>query len=177
MLKSIPASPLPKSCILTMALSLAWRLETWASVPTENPVTGSHVAWSCAAKYTLIAEGARGSLSKQLIKHFKLDADDCDPQKYGIGLKELWEIPAGKAQAGLMCNIPSAGHSTTPPAGDPFSITMATISSRIGFVVHLNYTNPYLSPYDEFQRFKTHPLDCRTARRRSTHRLWRTGHH
>jgi electron-transferring-flavoprotein dehydrogenase len=108
------------------------------------------------AKYTLLAEGARGSLSKQLIKRFALDKDS-DPQKYGIGLKELWELPKEKHQRGL------AMHSMGWPldngtGGGSFIYHFGDNLAYVGFVVHLNYSNPYLRPFEEFQRFKTHPF-------------------
>ncbi len=107
-------------------------------------------------KYTLIAEGARGSLAKRLIKHFKLDADR-DPPKFGIGLKELWEVEPEKHRPGLV------QHSFGWPldnstGGGSFVYHYGENLVAVGFVVHLNYANPYLSPYQEFQRFKTHPL-------------------
>ena len=106
-------------------------------------------------KYTLIGEGARGSLAKQLIKQFHLDKGH-DPQKYGIGLKELWQVAPGKHQRGLV------QHSFGWPldnrtGGGSFLYHYGDNLVSVGFVVHLNYANPYLSPYDEFQRFKTHP--------------------
>ncbi|MCH9809172.1 MAG: electron transfer flavoprotein-ubiquinone oxidoreductase [Alphaproteobacteria bacterium] len=106
-------------------------------------------------KYTLLAEGARGSLSKTLIEHFDLAADS-EPQKFGIGLKELWEIEPGKHQPGLV------QHSFGWPldnstGGGSFLYHYGENLVSVGFVVHLNYQNPYLSPYHEFQRFKTHP--------------------
>ncbi len=105
-------------------------------------------------KYTLIAEGARGSLSKQLIARFKLD-EDRQPQKFGIGLKELWEVPPEQHHPGLV------QHSFGWPldartGGGSFLYHYGENLVSVGFVIHLNYTNPYLSPYDEFQRFKTH---------------------
>ncbi|MBY0558861.1 MAG: electron transfer flavoprotein-ubiquinone oxidoreductase [Hyphomicrobium sp.] len=105
-------------------------------------------------KYTLIAEGARGSLSKQLIAKFKLD-EDRQPQKFGIGLKELWEVPPEKHHPGLV------QHSFGWPldartGGGSFLYHYGENLVSVGFVIHLSYTNPYLSPYDEFQRFKTH---------------------
>lgn len=107
-------------------------------------------------KYVLIGEGARGSLAKQLINKFKLDKD-CEPQKYGLGLKELWEIDAAKHKEGFV------QHSFGWPlnnetGGGSFLYHMENNQIAIGFVVHLNYKNPYLSPFEEFQRFKTHPL-------------------
>ena len=101
-------------------------------------------------KYTLFAEGARGSLSKQLIAKFDLDAAS-DPQKFGIGLKELWEIARSNTNA-VWCCTRWAGRSTTAPAAARSCIISAKTLCSIGFVVHLNYSNPYLSPFDEFQR-------------------------
>lgn len=113
-------------------------------------------------KYTLFAEGARGSLSKGLIERFDLSADK-DPQKFGIGLKELWEIEPDKHQPGLV------QHSFGWPldnstGGGSFLYHYGENLVSVGFVVHLNYKNPYLSPYHEFQRFKTHPLIAETLK-------------
>lgn len=107
-------------------------------------------------KYTFFAEGARGSLSKGLIKKFSLDSDS-DPQKFGIGIKELWEISPDKHTPGVV------QHSFGWPldnstGGGSFLYHYGENLVSLGFVVHLNYTNPYLNPYQEFQRFKTHPL-------------------
>jgi electron-transferring-flavoprotein dehydrogenase len=106
-------------------------------------------------KYTLIAEGARGSLAKKLISRFKLAAGS-EPQKYGIGLKELWEVTPENHKPGLV------QHSFGWPldnwtGGGSFLYHYGKNLVSVGFVVHLNYQNPYLSPYEEFQRFKTHP--------------------
>ncbi|MGY3238831.1 MULTISPECIES: electron transfer flavoprotein-ubiquinone oxidoreductase [unclassified Bradyrhizobium] len=106
-------------------------------------------------KYTLFAEGARGSLSKQLIAKFALDAKS-EPPKFGIGLKEVWQIDPGKHQKGLI------QHSFGWPldlktGGGSFLYHYDDNLVAVGFVVHLNYDDPYLSPFDEFQRFKTHP--------------------
>ena len=106
-------------------------------------------------KYTLLGEGARGSLSKQLIAKYKLD-EGREPQKYGIGIKELWQIDPAKHQPGLVQHSfgwPLDG--TT--GGGSFLYHFDENLVSVGFVVHLNYTNPTLSPFDEFQRFKTHP--------------------
>jgi electron-transferring-flavoprotein dehydrogenase len=108
------------------------------------------------AKYTLFAEGARGSLSKQLINRFEL-AKDREPQKYGIGLKELWKVAPEKHQPGLV------QHSFGWPLGDKtgggsFLYHLEDGQVVVGFVVHLNYRNPYIAPFEEFQRFKQHPL-------------------
>jgi electron-transferring-flavoprotein dehydrogenase len=108
------------------------------------------------AKYTLFAEGARGSLSKQLIGKFGL-AEGREPQKFGIGLKELWQVAPDKHKPGLV------QHSFGWPldnstGGGSFLYHFDDNLVSVGFVLHLNYANPYLSPFDEFQRFKTHPL-------------------
>jgi electron-transferring-flavoprotein dehydrogenase len=106
-------------------------------------------------KYTLFAEGARGSLSKQLIAKFKLDAD-CEPQKFGLGIKELWQVPPEKHKPGLVQHTmgwPLDDHT----GGGSFMYHYGENLVSVGFVVHLNYKNPYLNPFKEFQRFKTHP--------------------
>lgn len=106
-------------------------------------------------KYVLLAEGVRGSLSQQIIKHFSLDAES-EPQKYGIGMKELWEIAPDKARPGHI------QHSFGWPlnnqtGGGSFLYHYSDNTIALGFVVHLNYKNPHLYPYGEFQKFKTHP--------------------
>lgn len=106
-------------------------------------------------KYTLFAEGARGSLTKQLIAKFALDANS-EPAKFGIGLKEVWQIDPAKHQKGTI------QHSFGWPldlktGGGSFLYHYDDNLVAVGFVVHLNYDDPYLSPFDEFQRFKTHP--------------------
>ena len=107
-------------------------------------------------KYIFIAEGARGSLAKQLIARFGL-AEGREPQSFGIGLKELWELPKAQHRAGLVM------HSLGWPldnrtGGGSFVYHYGDNLASVGFVVHLDYKNPYLSPFDEFQRFKTHPF-------------------
>jgi electron-transferring-flavoprotein dehydrogenase len=107
------------------------------------------------AKYTLIAEGVRGSLAKQLIARYDLGFGR-EPQKFGIGIKELWEVRPEKHAPGLV------QHSFGWPlddktGGGSFLYHYGENLVSVGFVLHLNYTNPYLSPYEEFQRFKTHP--------------------
>lgn len=106
-------------------------------------------------KYTLFAEGARGSLTKQLINKFALDSNS-EPAKFGIGLKEVWQIDPAKHQKGMI------QHSFGWPldlktGGGSFLYHYDDNLVAVGFVVHLNYDDPYLSPFDEFQRFKTHP--------------------
>ena len=108
------------------------------------------------AKYTLFAEGARGNLGKQLIAKFGL-ADGREPQKFGLGLKELWQVAPDKHRKGLVQHSfgwPLDGST----GGGSFLYHFDDNLVSVGFVVHLNYTNPYLSPYEEFQRFKTHKL-------------------
>ncbi|UXN03614.1 electron transfer flavoprotein-ubiquinone oxidoreductase [Bartonella sp. HY406] len=107
-------------------------------------------------KYTLIAEGARGSLAKQIIHRFKLDKD-CDPQKYGLGIKELWEIDPSQHRPGLVQHA-SGWPLDNQTGGGAFLYHLENNQVSVGYVVHLNYKNPYLSPFDEFQRFKTHSL-------------------
>jgi len=107
------------------------------------------------ARYTLFAEGCRGSLSEELMRKFNL-RDGIDPQKYGIGIKELWEVAPGKHTPGLVMH--SQGWPLDPrTGGGSFLYHYGDRLVSVGFVVHLNYENPHLSPYDEFQRFKTHP--------------------
>jgi electron-transferring-flavoprotein dehydrogenase len=106
-------------------------------------------------KYVFIAEGVRGSLAKQLIARFDLSKGK-EPQKYGIGLKELWQVPAENHRPGL------AQHTTGWPldnntGGGSFMYHFGDNYVAIGYVVHLSYKNPFLSPFDEFQRFKHHP--------------------
>lgn len=106
-------------------------------------------------KYTLFGEGVRGSLSKELIRKFNLD-EGRDPQKFGIGIKELWEVDPKKHKKGLI------QHSFGWPlkantGGGSFLYHFDDNLVSVGFVVHLNYKNPHLSPFEEFQRFKTHP--------------------
>ena len=107
-------------------------------------------------KYTLFAEGARGSLSKILIERFGL-SQNRDPQKFGIGLKELWQVAPDKHRRGLVQHTLGwpLGNAT---GGGSFIYHYDDNLVAVGFVVHLNYKNPYLSPFEEFQRFKTHPL-------------------
>ena len=107
------------------------------------------------ARYTFFAEGCRGNLGKQLEAKFDL-RKDADPQVYGIGIKELWEIKPEKHQDGLVVHTagwPLDAHTY----GGSFMYHMEDNQVAVGFVVGLGYTNPYLSPYEEFQRYKTHP--------------------
>jgi len=107
------------------------------------------------AKYTFFAEGCRGHLGKQLQARYEL-RKDADPQVYGIGLKELWEIKPERHQSGLV--VHTAGWPLDSSTyGGSFLYHMENNLVAVGYVVGLAYTNPYLSPYEEFQRYKTHP--------------------
>jgi len=107
------------------------------------------------AKYTFFAEGCRGQLGRQLLARYKLD-EGRDPQVYGIGLKELWQVQPENHQSGLV--IHTAGWPLDRETyGGSFLYHMEDNLVCIGFVVGLGYTNPYLNPYEEFQRYKTHP--------------------
>lgn len=106
-------------------------------------------------KYTLIGEGARGSLAKKLIDRFNLDAGK-EPAKFGIGLKELWRVQPENHRKGMVRHTMGwpLDNST---GGGSFQYHFGDNLVSIGFVVHLNYKNPYISPFEEFQRMKTHP--------------------
>ena len=107
------------------------------------------------AKYTFFAEGCRGHLGKQLEERFNL-REGVDPQTYGIGLKELWEIPAAQHQPGLV--VHTAGWPLDSATyGGGFLYHLEDNLVAVGYVVGLGYSNPYLSPFEEFQRYKTHP--------------------
>ena len=107
------------------------------------------------AKYTVFAEGSRGQLGRQLIERFKLDAGR-DPQAYAIGVKELWELAPGKHQPGLV--VHTAGWPMdTMTYGGGFMYHLEDNKVTLGLVVGLDYTNPWLSPFEEMQRWKTHP--------------------
>lgn len=106
------------------------------------------------AKYTFFAEGCRGHLSKQLMEKFNL-REGREPQTYGIGIKELWDVPAENHKEGTV--IHTQGWPLSECAGGGFVYHQEAGQIAIGFVVTLDYENPYLSPYDEMQRFKTHP--------------------
>jgi len=107
------------------------------------------------AKYTMFAEGCRGSLSEQLMARFGL-REDADPQTYGIGLKELWEVPDENHQQGLVVHTAGWPMDNTTWGGS-FIYHLEDNQVYVGYVIGLDYENPHLSPFDEFQRFKTHP--------------------
>lgn len=115
------------------------------------------------AKYTIFAEGCRGHLGKEIIAKYKLDAES-DPQHYGIGLKEVWEIPEEQHNEGRV--VHTAGY---PMKGDSYAATSGgflyhTENNQVslGLIVDLSYSNPHISPYDEFQKFKHHPVIKKT---------------
>lgn len=125
-----------------------------------SPKDGHMRGMELHGKYTLFAEGARGSLSKQMIAKYNLD-EDCDPPKFGLGVKELWEVTPDNHKPGLV------QHSFGWPldnrtGGGAFMYHFDDNLVTIGFVVHLNYANPYISPFEEFQRMKTHPAFAET---------------
>jgi len=120
-----------------------------------EPHEGFQLGMELHAKYTVFAEGARGHLGKQVIAKFKLD-EGRDPQSYGIGLKELWEIAPEKHQPGLV--VHTAGWPLDDDTyGGSFLYHAENNQVALGFVVGLDYKNPWLSPFEEFQRWKTHP--------------------
>jgi electron-transferring-flavoprotein dehydrogenase len=119
-----------------------------------RPKSGYAAGIALKAKYTLIGEGARGSLAKRLIAGFGLDSGR-SPQKYGLGIKEIWEIPAERHEPGRVdhyLGFPLDNRTS----GGGFCYHAADSNIYLGLVVHLDYRNPTLSPFDEFQRFKAH---------------------
>ena len=125
-----------------------------------NPKEGLYTpGMELRGKYTLFAEGCRGHLGKQLIERFKLDAD-ADSQHYGIGLKEIWEIDPSKHQPGLV--VHTAGWPldvmSSENTGGSFLYHLENNQVVVGLIVDLSYSNTFLSPFDEFQRLKHHPV-------------------
>ena len=121
--------------------------------PTDNFAPGPEIR----AKYTFFAEGCRGHIGKRLLKEFQLDKD-ADPQHYGIGIKELWKVDSAKHQPGLV--VHGAGWPLgmgSEATGGSFLYHLEDNQVVVGLIVDLSYANPYLSPFDEFQRFKHHP--------------------
>ncbi|MDF0601033.1 electron transfer flavoprotein-ubiquinone oxidoreductase [Psychromarinibacter sp. C21-152] len=124
--------------------------------PDGTPGDGYEPGMELHGKYVLIAEGVRGSLSKELIAKYEL-AKDSEPQKYGLGIKEIWEVDPDKHREGTVTH--TMGWPLGKNAGGGSFIYHAENNQVfLGFVVHLNYANPYLRPYQEFQRMKHHPL-------------------
>ncbi len=124
--------------------------------PDGTPGPAHEPGMELHGKYVLIAEGVRGSLAKQIIARHKLDADS-DVQKYGLGMKELWEVKPEHHRPGQVTHTmgwPLGGNA----GGGSFMYHLENNQVYVGFVVHLNYENPHLFPYMEFQRFKHHPM-------------------
>ena len=120
-----------------------------------EPMESFQLGMELLGKYTVFAEGARGHLGKQLIEKFKLDADR-DPQSWGLGIKELWEIDPAKHKPGFVMH--TAGWPMDADTyGGAFLYHLEGNKVALGFVTGLGYSNPYLSPFEEFQRWKTHP--------------------
>jgi electron-transferring-flavoprotein dehydrogenase len=120
-----------------------------------EPMESFQLGMELLGKYTVFAEGARGHLGKQLIEKFKLDADR-DPQSWGLGIKELWEIDPSKHKPGFVMH--TAGWPMDADTyGGAFLYHLEGNKVALGFVTGLGYSNPYLSPFEEFQRWKTHP--------------------
>ena len=108
------------------------------------------------AKYTLFSEGCRGHLGKQLIAKYALDAGK-EPQHYGIGIKELWKVPAEQHKPGLVVHSAGWPLNESKSLGGGFLYHLEDNQVAVGLVTNLSYTNPHVSPYDEFQRYKHHP--------------------
>jgi electron-transferring-flavoprotein dehydrogenase len=119
--------------------------------PTDNYQPGVELL----AKHTMFAEGCRGSLTKTLFERFGL-RDGVDPQSFGIGIKELWEVEPANHKQGLVVHTVGWPLDSRTYGGS-FLYHLEDNQVAAGFVVGLDYRNPHLSPYDEFQRFKTHP--------------------
>lgn len=120
-----------------------------------QPHDGFQLGMELLGKYTVFAEGARGHLGRRLIAHFKLD-EGRDPQSYALGVKELWEIPAEKAKPGLV--VHTAGWPVDEHTyGGGFLYHMEGHKVTLGYVTGLDYQNPWTSPFEEMQRWKTHP--------------------
>ena len=120
-----------------------------------KPTSEFQLGMELHAKYTIFAEGARGHLGKQIIARYKLDAES-DPQTYGIGIKELWEIDPQRHQPGFVLHT-AGWPMDNSTYGGGFIYHLDGNRVALGFVTGLGYTNPYLSPFEEFQRWKTHP--------------------
>lgn len=122
-----------------------------------QPKEGMHTpGMELRAKYTLFAEGCRGHIGKQLLSRYELDKD-CDPQHYGLGIKEIWDVDPAKHEEGLV--VHTAGWPLdNENSGGAFLYHTENNQVAVGLIVDLSYSNPHLSPFEEFQRYKHHPL-------------------
>ena len=122
-----------------------------------NPKDGMYTpGMELRAKYTLFAEGCRGHIGKQLIKRYKLDSE-ADAQHYGIGIKEIWDIDPAKHEEGLVVHTAGWPLDNDNPGGS-FLYHTENNQVAVGMIIDLSYSNPHLSPFDEFQRYKHHPV-------------------
>ena len=122
-----------------------------------NPKDGMYTpGMELRAKYTLFAEGCRGHIGKQLLKRYNLD-NEADAQHYGIGIKEIWDIDPAKHEEGLVVHTAGWPLDNDNPGGS-FLYHIENNQVVVGLIVDLSYSNPYLSPFDEFQRYKHHPV-------------------
>jgi len=115
------------------------------------------------AKYTVFAEGCRGHLGKQLIQTFNLDSDK-EPQHYGLGIKELWQVSEEQHQPGLVVHTTGWPLQESHTGGGGFIYHLEDRQVAVGLITDLSYDNPYLSPFDEFQRYKHHPVVAATLK-------------
>lgn len=126
-----------------------------------QPKDGHEQGMELHAKYTVFAEGCRGHLGKQLIEQFGLDSDK-SPQHYGIGIKELWDVAPDKHEPGLVVHGAGWPLSESGSTGGAFLYHLENNQVVVGLIIDLSYSNPYLSTFDEFQRFKHHPKIAQT---------------
>jgi len=122
-----------------------------------TPKDGYMPGMELHGKYTIFAEGCRGHIGKRLIERFDLDKDK-DPQHYGIGIKEIWKIPAEQHQLGKVIHSAGWPLAESGSAGGGFLYHIEDNQIAVGLIVDLSYSNPYVSPFDEFQRYKHHPV-------------------
>jgi len=122
----------------------------------SNPKDGYMPGMELRARYTLFSEGCRGHLGKDLLQQFNLD-EGKDPQHYGLGIKELWDIRPEKHEPGLVVHTAGWPLSESGSTGGGFLYHLENGQVYVGLITDLSYSNPYLSPFEEFQRMKTHP--------------------
>jgi len=151
-------SPVQASAAYLQHICRAWDHQHGKNRDRDgNPKPGFAEGIALEAKYTLIAEGARGSLAKQIMASHNLARE---PQKYGLGIKEIWDVPADKHQKGRVDHY--LGYPLdNATAGGGFVYHAEDRKLYVGLVTYLDYADPTLSPFDEFQRFKTHPAIAR----------------